>query len=250
MASILREITVDVAQLNRFQAIVAKQYDRQSRFLKVHLTNMGEEIEADQEATVVINARREDGVAKSFLGEVNNDGTVTVPLTYWMLELDGMVKCDISIIVGTESVLTTTLFELEVQEAAADEESVEADEDYGILVGLIQEVETLKTTMEDTADNLTEQYETSAVTVKNTYEAAAADLQDSYEAAAVNLKAIYEASMEQAVEDCQTAVEAAQLVTGPFYIVDNDNHKTYQAAIQVTNGKPVCVYEEFTGGNE
>lgn len=228
MASILREITVDVAQLNRFQAIVAKQYDRQSRFLKVHLTNMGEEIEADQEATVVINARREDGVAKSFLGEVNNDGTVTVPLTYWMLELDGMVKCDISIIVGTESVLTTTLFELEVQDAAADEESVEADEDYGILVGLIQEVETLKTTMEDTA----------------------ADLQDNYEAAAENLKNIYEASMEQAVEDCQTAVEAAQLVTSPFYIVDNDNHKTYQAAIQVTNGKPVCIYEEFTGGNE
>lgn len=239
MASVLREITVDVAQLNRFQAIVAKQYDRQSRYLKVHLTNMGDEIEADQGATVVINARREDGVAKSFLGEVNNDGTVTVPLTYWMLELDGMVKCDISIIVGTESVLTTTLFELEVQEAAADEESVEADEDYGILVGLIQEVETLKTTMEDTADDLTEQYE-----------AAAAELQDSYETAAVNLKAIYEASMEQAVEDCQTAVEAAQLVTSPFYIVDNDNHKTYQAAIQVTGGKPICVYEEFTGGNE
>lgn len=220
MASILREITVDVAQLNRFQAIVAKQYDKQSRFLKVRLTNLGEEISADRDATVVINARREDGVAKSFVGEVNNDGTVTVPLTYWMLELDGTVKCDISIIVGTESVLTTTLFELEVQEAAADDDSIEQDEDYGILVNLIEEVK-------QTERTLTAEYEASATRLKNTYEA----------------------SMQQAVEDCQTAVEAAQLVTAPFYIVDNDNHKTYQAAIQVTNGKPVCVYEEFTGGN-
>ena len=220
MAQILREITVDVAQLNRFQAIVAKQYDKQSRFLKVQLTNLEEPIEVDRNATVVINARREDEVAKSFAGEVNNDGTVTVPLTYWMLELDGTVKCDISIIVGEDTMLTTTLFELEVQEAAADDTSIEKDEDYGILVSLITEV-------------------------KETEKALTAG----YEASAKKIQSEYEASMEQAVADCEQAVTAAQLVTAPFYIVDNDNHKTYQAAIQVTNGKPVCVYEEFTGGN-
>lgn len=220
MASILREITVDVAQLNRFQAIVAKQYDKQSRFLKVHLTNLGEEIQADRDAMVVINARREDETAKSFVGEVNNDGTVTVPLTYWMLELDGTVKCDISIIVGDESVLTTTLFELEVQEAAVTDDDIEQDEDYGILIELIEQVQ-------KTAKTLTTEYETSAK----------------------KMQSDYEASMKQAVKDCQTAVEAAQLVTEPFYIVDNDNHKTYTAAIQVTGGKPICVYDEFTGGN-
>lgn len=220
MASILREITVDVAQLNRFQAIVAKQYDKQSRFLKVQLTNLEEPLQVDRNATVVINARREDEVAKSFAGEVNNDGTVTVPLTYWMLELDGTVKCDISIIVGGDIVLTTTLFELEVQEAAADDTSIENDDDYGILVSLINEVK-------ETEKTLTDSYEASAETLKNTYET----------------------SMQQAVDDVNKAVTAAQLVTEPFYIVDNDNHTTYTAAIQVTNGKPICVYEEFTGGN-
>lgn len=220
MATILREITVDVAQLNRFQAIVAKQYDRQSRYLKVQLTNLGEPIQADRDAMVVINARREDGVANVFAGTVNDDGTVTVPLTYWMLELDGTVKCDISIIVGEESVLTTTLFELEVQEAAADDEAIEESEDYSLLVQLLKDVK-------ETADDLTEEYESSAESMRNQYEA----------------------SMAQAVQDCETAVAAAQLVTEPFYIVDNDNHKTYQAAIQVTGGKPIMIYDEFTGGN-
>ena len=221
MATILREITVDVAQLNRFQAIVAKQYDRQSRYLKVQLTNLGEPIQADLDAMVVINARREDGVANVFAGTVNADGTVTVPLTYWMLELDGTVKCDISIIVGEESVLTTTLFELEVQEAAADDEAIEENEDYSLLVQLLQDVQ-------ETEQELTSGYEQSAINLKNTYEA----------------------SMNQALADVETAIAAAQLVTSPFYIVDNDNHKTYQAAIQVTNGKPIMVYDEFTGGNE
>ncbi|MBR0425829.1 MAG: BppU family phage baseplate upper protein [Clostridia bacterium] len=221
MATILREITVDVAQLNRFQAIVAKQYDRQSRYLKVQLTNLGEPIQADLDAMVVINARREDGVANVFAGTVNADGTVTVPLTYWMLELDGTVKCDISIIVGEESVLTTTLFELEVQEAAADDEAIEENEDYSLLVQLLQDVQ-------ETEQELTSGYEQSAINLKNTYEA----------------------SMNQALADVETAIAAAQLVTSPFYIVDNDNHKTYQAAIQVTGGKPIMVYDEFTGGNE
>ena len=128
MATILREITADVAQLNRFQAIVAKQYDRESRFIKVHIVNMGEPITVDPTATVIINARREDDEGRSFYGEVNQDGSVTVPLTYWILELDGTVLCDVSIIVDNEIVLTTTLFEIEVQEAAVSSTDVEIDE--------------------------------------------------------------------------------------------------------------------------
>lgn len=219
MAQILREITVDVAQLNRFEAIVAKQYDKSSRFLKVQLLNQGDPILVEPSAVVTINARRKDEQAKVFAGEVNTDGTVTVPLTYWMLELDDIVKCDISIIVGGDTVLKTTLFELYVQEAAADDQAISEDDNYDILLRLIQQVQ-------ETEEQLTSEYEASAAAIRQQYEA----------------------SMAQAVQDCQDAVDAAQLVTGPFYIVDNDNHKTYQAAIQVRNGKPVILYDEFTGG--
>lgn len=218
MAKIIKEISVDLAQTNRFAAIVAKQYDKTSRYLKVTLLNEEEEFSVDANATVTINARREDETAKSFAGEVNSDGTVTVPLTYWMLELDGTVKCDISIINGTDNVLTTTLFELEVEEAAADDTSVSNDEDYGILVSLIEEVK-------ETSETLTK-----------TYESSAKSLQESYES-----------SLDEALEKVDTAVTAAQLVTSPFYIVDNDTGTTYTAAIQVTDGKPIMVYEEFTG---
>lgn len=145
MATITREISVDVAQLNRFAAIVAKQYDKQSRFLKVTLLDSGERINVDSASTAVINARREDEAAKTFEGTVNSDGTVTVPLTYWMLQLDGTVKCDISIITATKTVLSTTLFELEVQEAAApDDSEIEKDDDYGILIQLIADVQAIK----------------------------------------------------------------------------------------------------------
>lgn len=61
MATIIKEIEVDVSQLNRFAAIVAKQYDKQSRFLKVTLLDSGERIKVESASTAVINARREDG---------------------------------------------------------------------------------------------------------------------------------------------------------------------------------------------
>jgi len=145
MATITREISVDVAQLNRFAAIVAKQYDKQSRYLKVTLLNQGEAIKVDSASTAVINARREDETSKTFEGTVNSDGTVTVPLTYWMLELDGTVECDISVITGDTTVLTTTLFELAVQEAAApDDSEISEDDDYGILIQLIADVQAIK----------------------------------------------------------------------------------------------------------
>lgn len=145
MATIIKEIEVDVSQLNRFAAIVAKQYDKQSRFLKVTLLDSGERIKVESASTAVINARREDEVAKTFEGTVNADGTVTVPLTYWMLQLDGTVKCDISIITANKTVLSTTLFELEVQEAAApDDSEIEKDDDYGILIQLIADVQAIK----------------------------------------------------------------------------------------------------------
>ena len=142
MATILKELTVDVAQLNRFAAVVAKQYDKQSRFLKVHLTNEGTPIVVAAGTTVTINARRADGTGRSFYGSVNEDGSVNVPITYWMLELDDTVECDISLISdNNEVMLTSTLFQIEVQYAAVGTDEIEEDEDYPILLQLLQEVE-------------------------------------------------------------------------------------------------------------
>ena len=220
MATILREINVDVARLNIFEAIVAKQYDKQSRYLKVQLQNLGENISADLNAVVTINAKRSDGQAQAFAGSVNPDGTVTVPLTYWMLQKDGPVTCDISIIVGSEVMLTTASFELDVQVATVSNTDITTDDDYPILLQLIGEVQECKEDVQE--------------------------ITAAYEQSAENIKETYEASMAAAVADLEEVISAAQVVIGPFFIADVTNNKNYTAAIQLKDGKPRMIYEEYT----
>lgn len=140
MAQIIKEIVADVSRKNLFQAIVAKQHDSNSRFLQVTLTDEGKNIAIDTASVVTINASRADKESSSFAGTVNQDGTITVPLTKWMLELDDTVKCDISIVSADGSKLTSMSFELEVETAACADGEIEDDENYDLLVTLLANV--------------------------------------------------------------------------------------------------------------
>lgn len=115
MAEIINELTLDVARENRIQAVLGKQYDYKSRYLKVQIANNGEPIFVTSGTVVTINATRADKQNNSFLGVVNDDGTVTVPITQWMLALDDYVKCDISMTDPQGRKLTTANFTVEVE---------------------------------------------------------------------------------------------------------------------------------------
>ena len=145
MAKITQPINLEVAKPNIFQALVAKQNDCNSRFLQVTLVHNGEKIEIDPTSLVTINADRNDGESKTFEGIANNDGTATVPLTVWMLELAGTLYCDVSIIDKENSKLTSTKFMVMVEEAACSDEDIEQSDDYNILTKLIAEVKAMKT---------------------------------------------------------------------------------------------------------
>ena len=119
MAVIIQEIQVEVAKKNLFPAIIAKQYDYNSRFLKATLCDNGEPIAISPNSTVTINANRPDGTCNRFQGESNDDNTVTVPLDAWMLKLPGIVYCDISVTKPGESMLTSTSFSIDVEPAAS-----------------------------------------------------------------------------------------------------------------------------------
>lgn len=135
MAQIIREIRVDVSQPNVFQAIVAKQLDCNSRFLKITLVDFGVKIEVPETAKVTINANRPDGKSQSFMGVANNDGTITVPLAQWMLEVAGELKCDVSVINTTDNKrLTSTDFYVNVQEAANKNTDISENPDGEIRV--------------------------------------------------------------------------------------------------------------------
>lgn len=134
MAQIIQEISVEVAKPNLFQALVAKQGDYGSRFLKVTFVNNGEKLTINATSTVTINANRPDGGSKRFEGVVNDDNTVTVPLAAWILELDGEVRCDISVMdAAGEKKLTSTSFTVKVDLGACSDTDISEDEDYDIL---------------------------------------------------------------------------------------------------------------------
>jgi hypothetical protein len=113
-----------------------------TRFIKATFVDSGDKIIINQSPTlrVIINAQRSDGAAKGFDGVINDDGTVTVPLHSWMLELDGKVTCDISV-VDTEAEdnkkLTTTSFALLVEKAAWGGDGITSDPQYDLLIELL-----------------------------------------------------------------------------------------------------------------
>jgi hypothetical protein len=143
MIEIIKELNIEVSKPNVFQAVVAKQYDMNTRFIKATFVDGGGKISIDPTSTVkvVINALRPDGESKGFDGTVNEDGTVTVPLHSWMLELVGTVICDISVI-DTETddnkKLTTTSFTLIVEKAAYGGNDITSDPQYDVLVTLVE----------------------------------------------------------------------------------------------------------------
>ena len=148
MIRIVKELNIEVAKPNIFQAVVAKQYDANSRFLKVTFVDNEKRIDIPLLDTtkVVINAERKDGQSKGFEGVINSDGTVTVPLHSWMLELEGTVICDISVIDtadNKEEKLTTTSFILLVEKAAYGGDDITSDPQYDVLLELIERVENL-----------------------------------------------------------------------------------------------------------
>ena len=142
MIEIIKELNIEVSKPNLFQAVVAKQYDMNTRFIKATFVDNGDKIYIDPNATVkvIINALRPDGEAKGFDGVTNADGTVTVPLHSWMLELDGTVVCDISVIdtkKDNNRKLTTTSFTLLVEKAAWNGTGGTNDPQSDVLIKLI-----------------------------------------------------------------------------------------------------------------
>lgn len=100
------KLMLDTSRENRVQEPIAVQKDYGSRFLEITFTTLGEFVPIPGTAEVTINATRKDGASKSFSGEVNADGTVQVPITQWMTELDDRVTYTVSAI--TDKKLSTT----------------------------------------------------------------------------------------------------------------------------------------------
>lgn len=119
--TITKQITLDVSRPNNIPSISAKQFDEDSRFLKINLINGTEDISVESDSAVLINIARADGESNSYSGSVNEDGSVTVPLSNWLLSVEGTSSASVSIIQNGER-LTSLSFDITVQpcESAAE----------------------------------------------------------------------------------------------------------------------------------
>ncbi len=127
MAEMIKAIVLDVARTHGDLELTAKQYDKNTRFLSVTFTSEGKILKANKGSLVYINAKRHDGSANAFLGTVKEDGTAQVPITSWMLALEGVVSCDVSLTDDAERKLTTETFSIHVLPAMYHGEDVEEE---------------------------------------------------------------------------------------------------------------------------
>ena len=139
MTEAIKNINIDVQKKRAGEAVAAKQGDAKSRFLRVTVCSGGTKITVAQDAEAVINASRPDGASKSFFCTVNGDGTVTAPLTGWMLECAGVLKCSISVLGGDGERLTSTTFFVDVEPAEVTDGDIENDERVDVLAELVVE---------------------------------------------------------------------------------------------------------------
>ena len=112
MAQILCKMELDVAECAPGMVLMAKQGDFGSRFVQVRLTSHRVPIYIPEDAAVLLNVKRPDGEVRAFAGSVNGDGTLTLPVGGWMLEVKGVLLCDISVTDGAGCKLTSTCFSI------------------------------------------------------------------------------------------------------------------------------------------
>lgn len=251
MAEIIKSIKVDVAKLNTFPAVVAKQGDTLSRFLKVQLLNESEPLSVDSGATVIINVERVDGQSKAFSGSVNTDGSVTVPLTAWTLEIDGKARCSVSIVIG-EKRLTSTTFYVNVEHAEYTDSDYSDDDDTSdLFLQLLTAAENEDARI--TAETARQNAETARQTAETT-RLTKENERVSAETARNNAESARATAAAQAVTNANTAAQSANnaaqqvasaLIAGgvlPIYDEDEDKNYTYQ--IKIKNGYPILTMVE------
>lgn len=133
-------LELDVLKKTTIEPIVAKQNDVNSRFIVVQITENKKPITVSTREIASINIRRPDGKGGAYSGTINGDGTITVPLPAWALELDGLLECDVSVSTGDDR-LTTTMFQVYVEPASYTDSDIIRDEQYSLLTDLIARLE-------------------------------------------------------------------------------------------------------------
>lgn len=115
MAKVIANLTLDTYKRNRIPPLIVPQGDYGVREVHARITSNGNFVKIEETNVVSIVATRTvDENSLEFLGTINDDGSVNVPITQWMLTYEGEVKCSISVTMPDGQV-TTNDFIIDVQ---------------------------------------------------------------------------------------------------------------------------------------
>ena len=116
---LVANLTLDTTRRNNIPPLIVPQGDYGARVIRAVITEQGKLVTVESAAAVSIVAERSgDGEALAFSGKVNADGSVTVPVTQWMLDVpENYVTCHIEA-TGIDYKYSTTHFLIEPEKKA------------------------------------------------------------------------------------------------------------------------------------
>lgn len=116
---LIANLTLDTTRRNNIPPLIVPQGDYGARVIRAVITEQGKPVTVESAAAVSIVAERSgDGEALAFSGKVNTDGSVTVPVTQWMLDVpEDDVICHV-VVTGSDYQYSTTSFLIEPQKKA------------------------------------------------------------------------------------------------------------------------------------
>jgi hypothetical protein len=135
---LVANLTLDTYQKNNIPPLVIPQGDYGARVIRVRITEQGRPVTVTtSEAASIVAERIGDGESKAFSGTVNEDGTINVPVTQWMLDLpDDDVICHV-VITGNDYQYSTTEFLIEPKQKANPTEIAKDDPRQDIVTEIL-----------------------------------------------------------------------------------------------------------------
>lgn len=136
--TVIANLTLDTYQKNNIRPLAIPKGDYGARIVRVRITEQGNHVNVKlSEAVSIVATRIGDGESKAFSGKANEDGTVDVPITQWMLDIpDEDVYCHV-VITGSGYQYSTNSFIIEPQEKENPAEISEDDPRQDIVTEIL-----------------------------------------------------------------------------------------------------------------
>lgn len=166
---IIARMTLDTWRKNNIPPLFVPQGDYKARYIHAIITNFGKNVIVKSTSAVSIVATRKfDGLSEAFKGEVNEDGSVLVPVTQWMLEYPLDVYCNVDV-TGPDQKFSTNQFIIEPQKKANPTQISDDNPQKDLLTELIANENVRKAAEEERVAN--EEARIAAETARATAEA-------------------------------------------------------------------------------